>query len=201
MPFAETLPDVDLDEEEEIDPAEEPTGEDDQIDDPVRIYLMQMGEIPLLKPKEELAAAKRIETGRRRFRQCMLANDYVLQAAVRLLECIRDNKVRLDRTIEVSVINIREKRRLLKVLAPNLFTLHHLLIHNRRDFSLAMHDRYPRKKRREAWRRLLQRRVKAVRLVEELGLRTQRLQPMLDKLYPDLPAHGRHQKTIGPTLP
>jgi RNA polymerase primary sigma factor len=179
----ETLANVDLDEDEEIDRAEEATGEDDQIDDPVRIYLMQMGEIPLLKPKEELAAAKRIETSRRRFRQCMLANDYVLHAAVSLLECIRDNKVRLDRTIEVSVINIREKRRLLKVLDPNLFTLHHLLIHNRRDFTLAIHDRHPRKKRREAWRRLLQRRVKAVRLVEELGLRTQRLQPMLDKLY------------------
>jgi len=175
--------DVDIDEDAEIEHAEETTGEDDQIDDPVRIYLMQMGEIPLLKPKEELAAAKRIETGRRRFRQCMLANDYVLHAAVSLLECIRDNKVRLDRTIEVSVINIREKRRLLKVLDPNLFTLHHLLIHNRRDFTLAMHDRHPRKKRREAWRRLLQRRVKAVRLVEELGLRTQRLQPMLDKLH------------------
>jgi RNA polymerase primary sigma factor len=179
---AESLPDDDLDEDEQIDQAEELTGEDDQIDDPVRIYLMQMGEIPLLKPKEELVAAKRIETSRRRFRQCMLANDYVLQAAVSLLECIRDNKVRLDRTIEVSVINIREKRRLLKVLEPNLHTLHHLLIHNRRDFTLAIHDRHPRKKRREAWRRLLQRRVKAVRLVEELGLRTQRLQPMLDKL-------------------
>ncbi len=115
---SESPADVDLDEDEEIDHADEATGEDDQIDDPVRIYLMQMGEIPLLKPREELAAAKRIETSRRRFRQCMLANDYVLQAAVSLLECIRDNKVRLDRTIEVSVINIREKRRLLKVLAP-----------------------------------------------------------------------------------
>jgi len=174
--------DVDIDEDAEIEHAEEPTGEDDQIDDPVRIYLMQMGEIPLLKPKEELAAAKRIEISRRRFRQCMLANDYVLQAAVSLLECIRDNKVRLDRTIEVSVINIREKRRLLKVLQPNVYTLHHLLDHNRRDFNTSIHDRHPRKIRHQAWRSLLQRRVKAVRLVEELGLRTQRLQPMLDKL-------------------
>ncbi len=29
---------------------EKPTGDDDQIDDPIRIYLMQMGEIPLLTP-------------------------------------------------------------------------------------------------------------------------------------------------------
>lgn len=169
-------------EDAEAEHGEEDTGEDEQIDDPVRIYLMQMGEIALLKPPEELASAKRIEISRQRFRQSMLANDYVLQAAVSLLESIRDNKVRLDRTIEVSVINVREKRRLLKVLQPNLHTLHHLLVSNRRDFTVAIHSRHSAKKRREAWRRLLQRRVKAVRLVEELGLRTQRLQPMLEKL-------------------
>ncbi|MGW8256770.1 MAG: sigma-70 family RNA polymerase sigma factor [Thermoguttaceae bacterium] len=177
----ETLSDDDFD-GEESEAMEEQTGEDDQIDDPVRIYLMQMGEIALLKPKEELASAKHIETSRRRFRQCMLANDYVLHAAVSLLESVRENKLRLDRTIEVSVINIREKRRLLKVLEPNLRTLHHLLTCNRRDYTVAIHARHSRRVRRAAWKRLLQRRVKAVKLVEELGLRTQRLQPMLEKL-------------------
>jgi RNA polymerase primary sigma factor len=172
----------DIDDELDAESVEERTGEDDQIDDPVRIYLMQMGEIPLLKPKEELAAARKIETSRRQFRQCMLNNDYVLHAAASLLECIRDNKIRLDRTIEVSVINVREKRRLLKVLQPNLQTIHHLLVHNRRDFTIAVHSHHTAKTRRQAWRRMLQRRVKAVRLVEELGLRTQRLQPMLEKL-------------------
>ena len=160
----------------------EHTGEDDRIDDPVRIYLMQMGEIPMLSRQEEVAVARRIERGRRRFRHCMLASDYILQAAIGLLENIRDNKLRLDRTIEVSVINIREKSRLLKVLAPNLRTLHHLMLQNKRDFVLAINRRQPTTQRRQAWRRLLNRRVKAVRLVEELGLRTQRLQPLLEKL-------------------
>jgi RNA polymerase primary sigma factor len=168
--------------DEEIALGEDVTGEDDRIDDPVRIYLMQMGEIPLLSVKEELISAKRIERGRVRFRHCMLANDYVLQAAASLLENIRDNKVRLDRTIEVSVINVREKRRLLRVLDPNLHTLHNLLVRNRRDFATAVKRHQPKKIRRAAWRRLLNRRAKCVRLVEELGLRTQRLQPMLDKL-------------------
>ncbi len=99
-----------------------------------------------------------------------------------MLESIRDNRLRLDRTIEVSVINIREKTRLLKVLAPNLRTLHHLMLQNKRDFALAINRRQPAKRRRQAWRRLLNRRVKAVRLVEEMGLRTQRLQPLLEKL-------------------
>ena len=160
----------------------EHTGEDDQIDDPVRIYLMQMGEIPMLNRQEEVAVAKRIERGRRRFRHCMLANDYILQAAIGLLEDIRDNRLRLDRTIEVAVINLREKSRLLKVLVPNLQTLHHLMLQNKRDFVLAIHRRQLSTQRRQAWRRLLNRRAKAVRLIEELGLRTQRLQPLLEKL-------------------
>jgi RNA polymerase primary sigma factor len=160
----------------------ESTGSDDRIDDPVRIYLMQMGEIPMLSRQEESSVAKRIDRGRRGFRDTMLASDFVLQAAIGLLESIRDNKLRLDRTIEVSVVNITEKKRLLKVLTPNLRTLHHLMLENKRDFALAINRRQPTKRRHDAWRRLLSRRVKAVRLVEEMGLRTKRLQPFLDKL-------------------
>jgi RNA polymerase primary sigma factor len=161
---------------------QEHTGEDDQIDDPVRIYLMQMGEIPMLSRQEETAVARRIDRSRRGYRYSMLATDYLLHAAIGLLESIRDNRLRLDRTIEVSVINLREKARLLKVLTPNLRTLHHLMLQNKRDFALAINRQQPAKHRRLAWRRLLNRRVKAVRLVEEMGLRTQRLQPFLQKL-------------------
>ena len=163
-------------------PSSEDTGGDDRIDDPVRMYLMQMGEIPLLNRQEEVAVARRIERGRRHFRNCLLASDYVLQGAIGLLVDIRNNRVRLDRTIEVSVVDVREKSRLLKVLTPNLHTLQHLMLQNKRDFILAVNRRQPTSRRRRAWRRLLSRRAKAVQLVEELGLRTQRLQPLLEKL-------------------
>ena len=97
--------------EEALDdnPSSEDTGGDDRIDDPVRMYLMQMGEIPLLNRQEEMAVARRIERGRRHFRNCMVASDYILQGAIRLLQDIRDNRVRLDRTIEVSVVDVRRE--------------------------------------------------------------------------------------------
>lgn len=171
-----------LDDEENQDDEAEHTGEDDRIDDPVRMYLMQMGKIPMLNRREEVMVAGRIERGRRDFRHCMLASDYILQAAILMLENIREGKLRLDRTIDVSVINLREKARLVKVLEPNLKTLRHLMLENKRDFRLAIDRRQPNSHRRRAWRRLLCCRVKAVRLVEELGLRTQRLQPLLEKL-------------------
>jgi len=158
------------------------TGNDDQIDDPVRIYLMQMGEIPLLSRRQEIAAAKRIERTRRRFRCSMLGTDFVLQGAIGLLEKVRDGRLRLDRTVEVSVTNIREKRHITALLTPNLRTLHNLMRRNLEDFRTAVGKCRPMRERRQAWRRLVRRRARAVRLVEELGLRTPRLQPLLDRL-------------------
>jgi RNA polymerase primary sigma factor len=164
------------------DSSDHTTGLDDHIDDPVRMYLMQMGEIPLLSRAEEIASAKEIERTRLRFRNTMLASDYLLQGAVSLLRKVRDGKLRLDRTIEVSVTNTAEKKNLLRRLGPNLKTIGHLLRQNRQDFYIAIAKSQPMPARREAWRRLVRRRNKAVRLIEELNLRTNRLQPLLDKI-------------------
>jgi RNA polymerase primary sigma factor len=189
IPDHPLLPELDEEDPAESDldveaEASEPaaTGDDDQIEDPIRIYLMQMGEIPLLSRQEELAAADKIKRARRLFRHTLLATDYVLQAAVAMLKDVREGRARLDRTIEVSVINLREKRRLLKVLEPNLRTLLSILRQNRRDFAQAIRKHKPRKRRRLAWRRLVTRRSRAVRLIEELGLRTQRLLPLVEHL-------------------
>jgi len=172
-------------EDQEVETSAEPgeeSGSDSQIDDPVRIYLMQMGEIPLLSRDQEIESAKRIEGTRRRFRHCMLASDYLLQGAVALLEKVRDGQLRLDRTIEVSVTNTAGKKRIMARLGPNLNTLMNLLRRNRADFRVAISRSTPLSKRRTAWHRLVIRRHKAVRLIEELNLRTGRLQPLLDKL-------------------
>jgi RNA polymerase primary sigma factor len=70
----------------------------------------------------------------------------------------------------------------MSLLHPNLHTLRHLLVQNRQDFAVAISKRQPDQARQDAWRRLTLRRNKAVRLIEELGLRTQRLLPLLTKL-------------------
>jgi RNA polymerase primary sigma factor len=53
-------------------------------DDPVRMYLTQMGEIPLLTRQEEIRLAKKIEVTRRRFRTKLLECDYVIQYAYKI---------------------------------------------------------------------------------------------------------------------
>ena len=47
-------------------------------DDPVRMYLTQMGEIPLLTRHEEITLAKRIEDTRRQFRTKLLECNYAV---------------------------------------------------------------------------------------------------------------------------
>ncbi|HAN98120.1 MAG TPA: RNA polymerase subunit sigma-70 [Planctomycetaceae bacterium] len=151
-------------------------------DDPVRMYLMQMGRIPLLTRHEEVSAAKEIERTRTLYRNSMIATDFILQGAVAALEKVRDGQLRLDRTIEVSVTNTAEKKRILKRLTPNLVTLRHLLEVNQRDYRTAIDRRQPMPQRRRAWASLIRRRHKAVRLIEELNLRINRLQPLFEKL-------------------
>src|SRR5215471_12174637 len=56
----------------------EEEGEGKRIDDPVRMYLTQMGSIPLLNRKEEIELAKKIEVTRKRFRRRVLECDYAL---------------------------------------------------------------------------------------------------------------------------
>jgi len=160
----------------------ETTGGDDRIEDPVRIYLMQMGEIPLLTRDEEVASAKQIDRTRLKYRLSLLGNDFILQGAVTLLKKVRDGELRLDRTVDVSVTDVVEKKQTMCLLGPNLRTLDDLLRQNRGDFATAISKSHRMSERRAAWKRLVLRRHKAVRLVEELNLRTQRLQPLMEKL-------------------
>jgi RNA polymerase primary sigma factor len=156
--------------------------EESSVDDPVRMYLMQMGRIPLLTRHEEVSAAQKIDRTRWFFRNSMLSTEFMLQGAYDLLKRVQAGQLRLDRTIEVSVTNKSEKKRILLRLGPNLETLKKLLKQNRRDFYFAINRKNPRKARHETWRRMVVRRNKCVRLVEEMNLRFSRLQPIFQRL-------------------
>jgi RNA polymerase primary sigma factor len=175
--------DVDGDFDVEIEASLADSGSlESHIDDPIRMYLMQMGEIPMLTRDLEISSAKAIERTRTHFRRTLLGNDFVLQGAVELLEKVLNGELRLDRTIEISVTNTAEKKRTLKRLAPNLATIKQLLRQNHRDFRTAVSKNRSESEKRQAWRRLVVRRNKIVRLVEELNLRIGRLLPIMQQL-------------------
>src|SRR5262249_36447279 len=158
--------------------------EDDsrRIDDPVRMYLTQMGEIPLLKREQEIALAKKIEVTRKRFRRKVLECDGALSQVVDVLKRVHTGELPFDRTVKVSLTENLEKDKILQRMPHNLRTLEHLMEQNQEEFARVLDPRTAEEDRRKFRRALRVRRRKAVTLVEELSIRTQKIQPLMKKL-------------------
>ena len=183
----------DLDDEPDDDLADETDDEEAEltpedldeisrrIDDPVRMYLTQMGEIPLLTREQEINLAKRIEITRKRFRGKVLECHFALALVVDVLKKVNDGELPFDRTVKVSVTENLEKDQILGRMPHNLATLNHLMECNVRDFKSFVRDR-DTPVREALMANLKRRRCKAVNLVEELSIRTQKVQPLMKRL-------------------
>ncbi len=151
-------------------------------DDPVRMYLTQMAEIPLLSRPEEIDLARRIERARRRFRRSVLECDYALRATVEVLEKVRAGELPFDRTIKISLTEQLSKEQITARMPQNLKTLEHLIRENVKDFHRAISKSTPRAEQELACQSLCRRRRRAVTLAEELSVRTRRVQPLMKRL-------------------
>ncbi len=153
-----------------------------RVDDPVRMYLTQMGEIPLLTREQEIALAKKIELTRMAFRRRILENDYCTHQAVETMQAVADGRMPFDRTMKISTTESMAKSTILKRLPANLATVQKLVELNRADWSLCRDSRSSAPVRKTAAERMNQRRRRAVTLLEELSLRTSRITPMMRKV-------------------
>jgi len=92
-------------EEEEINLANEhahiaENGSENGItDDPIRIYLTQMGEIPMVARAEELTLAKGIERTRKQFQQQVLVSPFVLEKMLAVCVKIADRQIQANRYV------------------------------------------------------------------------------------------------------
>jgi len=164
---------------EEEAPIEAPSR---RIDDPVRMYLTQMGEIPLLKRSEEIALAKKIELTRMAFRRKVLESDCSLLAAAEILQAVNEGMLPFDRTMKISSGENQAKQTVLQRLPGNLATARKLMELNQEDWFDLEETDHTDVERAAIWRRINSRRRKVVRLFEELALRTSRVTPMMRKL-------------------
>ena len=161
-----------------------PIGEDRsrRIDDPVRMYLTQMGEIPLLTRAEEIALAKKIEVTRKRFRRSLLESDFPLRTAIEILRKVHHGELPFDRTIKVSVTEGLEKTQIQGRMPHNLRTIDLLRQEYLPDAEKMVNPRVGDITRGKLVPEIDRRRRKMVTLVEELSVRTQRMQPVMKRL-------------------
>ncbi|MCA9140007.1 MAG: sigma-70 family RNA polymerase sigma factor [Planctomycetales bacterium] len=151
-------------------------------DDPVQAYLAAIGSVGLLSREQESDVARRIERSRKRLRANLLSADFVMRSAIGLLNQVLRGDRRFDRTVQVAVSDRLEKHQILGRLPHNLRTLHALVELNRSDFNEATKTA-SKNRRKLLWTRIVGRRKRAIRLIEELGLRLEYLTPFAEKLF------------------
>ena len=153
-----------------------------RIDDPVRMYLTQMGEIPLLTRAEEIRLAKKIEITRKRFRTKLMSSDYAMRKCLRILNRVSNGEQPFDRTLHIDSTEERDRDQLSKRLVANVATINKMLDENRRDFRELKKARTSLKRTIEITRRIALRRRKAVILLEEVSIRTRKVQHLMRHL-------------------
>jgi RNA polymerase primary sigma factor len=150
--------------------------------DPIRLYLSQMCEIPLLNREQEISLAKKIEITRRKFRRAVLGNDFALRNTVEILRRVASGSLPFDRTIKVSLTERLTKEQISARMPHNLKTLDSLMQENRHDFRVIVSKSATEAEKERAKRTYQRRRLKSLVLVEELSLRSRRVIPLMRQL-------------------
>ena len=153
------------------------SGSSRRIDDPVRMYLTQMGEIPLLTREQEIRLAKKIEITRMIFRRKVLETDYCLAAGRRDPPAGRRRRSALRPHDE----DLHRRGRTPRARSPRASpstssTVRKLLELNRDDWDeLQTQPQAPRPAAKRSATRSRRRRRKIATLLEELSLRTSKI--------------------------
>jgi RNA polymerase primary sigma factor len=174
----------------------------EKIDDPVRMYLTQMGEIPLLTRDQEIYLAKTIEITRKRFRKKAMGSGLAMRLALQTLDEVQRGELAFDRTLKVNpnpkpdddpkIVETLGKNFLARRLPVNIETIRNMLGRIREEYRPLLDPRLPKARRAEQLTRVQELRRKLVILIEECHLQVKKVRPYIEALD----GHHREMRSI-----
>ena len=166
----------------------------EKIDDPVRMYLTQMGEIPLLKRAEELLLAKKIEISRHRYQKYVFGSGLALGVTVKVIDDVMRGEMALDKVVKVTPSNNEEisKEDVFRLVRTNQETLRMIHLETSRDFSKLLGEELSEKVSEKICSRVRSRNGKGSVLLQELILK----KPVVNQLRHELKTLHRKMNSI-----
>ena len=178
--------------EEEVPVAEEPSAGGD-TSDPVRMYLQEMGNIPLLSRDEEVAIAKEIEAGEKQVRREVFSVPLALRYVLSLGDKLRQGEIEArhifgDDEEEIDATGKEDQR--VELFLGRLSGLKRLAGERERAEHL-LHKRLPAKERERAAKKLADVRERVQEALMALPLGRRHITIIVEKLKDigDLLAH------------
>ena len=121
---------VEIVDQAEVDRIKQPEAEEEEekmrldiLDDPVRMYLKQMGQVPLLTREQEVEISKRIEVAEKEIKRLVCGFGFAAKEHIALAEKLlseppreRFDRVILDKKIETRQQHLRALRKLIRVV-------------------------------------------------------------------------------------
>jgi len=160
--------------------------EGEKFNDPVRMYLKEMGTVPLLKREDEVEIAKRIEVGIRGVMRSLSRSRLASSLLIDIGKMLKDNPGKIREVVGLSD-EIDEDEDAGTTSATQ--HVHHqflkLLLHDKALQELLtdkIANQYPPKKKKKIEREILFRRARVSRQIRRLGLNSLAITRLIDKI-------------------
>lgn len=166
--MTEKIGETDSEEDVEIPELVEKVSSSEPGENPVKVYLYQIGKVPLLTQEEEIAIFKRVEAGEREIEQALLRSPLTVEEVLNAIEKVRQGKRELRSVVQ-------ERKQGEERNPKQIFTLfERLAILAERARMLRkklVHPPLPQKKMQELQKELHMQQEKMAALLQEVELK------------------------------